>query len=389
MKNYKSLIALLALVAPIIVFGQPAKYIKVDGIQYRIVREADESSTFGLVSVAPLDYGHYEDDITIPNAIKESGDEYADTYKVIGIDEMAFAECRDLGVVTLSPSIETIGEKAFYCAKIESIIIPYGNLTSISDRAFYICSIKHVYLPESVKQIGYQSFASGGLESFEATGLKEVGEEALAYNMNLKSVTFGNGLEKINDNAFTRCKHMVSVNLPESLRSIGASAFSECEDLRSIAIPSGVKEIKSWAFRSSGVESIAIPEGLSKLENGVFSFCENLSSVIVPDNVKRLGDLVFNCCRKLKSVVLPAGVKSIGDMSFAQCKSLESVTIKAEIPPTFTVEDQILLEMGEKIDIFKNSNPSLLIFVPKSSLESYSSVDGWFQYMDKIKPLTK
>ena len=81
----------------------------VDGITYQVIKEADEVNAVGLVEVTWMrNTSVYSGSIQIPNAIKESGDSYTDTYKIVGIGENAFKASKQLRHVTLSPSIEYI-----------------------------------------------------------------------------------------------------------------------------------------------------------------------------------------------------------------------------------------------------------------------------------------
>lgn len=114
------------------------RYFEANDIRYRVITDADEASTYGTVSVAKPEVGEYEDDIKIPNVVKESNDQYADAYKVIGIDEKAFSNMNNLKSVELPPTIESIGKDAFECSiGLKRVIIPVGNLTEISSGAFY------------------------------------------------------------------------------------------------------------------------------------------------------------------------------------------------------------------------------------------------------------
>ena len=59
-------------------YAQVRRNVEVDGINYTILREADESETFGLASVAPKKKGKYFGDIVIPSGFQETDEAYAD-----------------------------------------------------------------------------------------------------------------------------------------------------------------------------------------------------------------------------------------------------------------------------------------------------------------------
>ena len=161
-------------------FANAQNTFEVDGINYSVIKEPDEFSAFGTVQVIPLEFGHYEDDIVIPNAVKQNGDQFADAYKVIGIAPGAFSNCEDLESVTLPTSIEFIGEEAFFLSGLKRIDIPYGNLTEISNKAFSRCFLNSIHLPKSVSVIGEAAFESSRLKSFEADGIVTVRRAAFS-----------------------------------------------------------------------------------------------------------------------------------------------------------------------------------------------------------------
>ena len=112
---------------------------EVDGICYKVVKEADEANLFGLVEVYAKPAGTYQGDIAIPNATEHDGD----SYKVIGISNGAFSSSRSLTSVSLPASIEYIGENAFQgCESLYTVRLTYGNLTTIGPKAFFESGIQ-------------------------------------------------------------------------------------------------------------------------------------------------------------------------------------------------------------------------------------------------------
>ena len=365
---------------PSFAFGQDS--FEVDGINYSIIKEPDEYSAFGTVQVVPLEYGHYEDEVVIPNAVKQNDDQFSDAYKVIGIASRAFANCEDLESVTLPTSIEFIGEEAFYFSwSLKSIDIPYGNLTEIGEKVFSYCGLKSVHLPKCVSTIGAHAFVGSGLVSIESEGVTSIGEGAFESCTNLSSVIFSESLVAIGKGAFFRCLHLKSITLPSSVKSIGERAFASCENLTEINLPDGIREIKKAAFNHSGLKSISIPSGLSNIEEGVFSVCLNLQSVSLPDGLKRVKDYAFSDCRSLHSLILPESIKSIGNKAFNSCQELEELYLKSPNPPE-AGDDFLGLDSS---DSFFHTNPRLVIYVPKGRFSEYKKAEGWKQYADRIK----
>lgn len=355
---------------------------EVDGINYSIIQEADESSSVGTAQVCPLTYGQYEDDIVIPNAVKQSDDPFADTYKIIGIAPEAFANCEDLESVKLPVSLEFIGERAFYNSGLKEIIIPFGNLKEIAEDAFAGCSLKSISLPGSITTIGQHAFADSDLESFEADGVVTIENGAFSNCTSLTSVKLSDALAAIGDGAFYRCLDLASITIPSSTKSIGDNAFGECKSLTEISLPEGLREIKNNAFNQSGLTSVVIPQSITRIEDGVFSRCDNLRKVELPKTLKRIGEFAFSGCRSLHEIVLPENVTKINNMAFIQCSELAGLYLKGTTPPE--IENDIL-GFASKSNGYA-ANDEVSIFVPASSLSAYKSANGWDKLADRIQP---
>lgn len=356
---------------------------EVDGICYKIVKEADEASTFGLVHVCPKPYGQYEDTINIPNAIKHGIDEFADKYKVVGIDPATFANTEYLESVILPPSIENIGEDAFYNSSLTSITIPYGNLKSIPDGVFYCSRLKSVHLPKSVIEIGERAFANNNLlETVIAEGVIHIRNRAFNSCTDLKTVKLPETLITIGNSAFDRCLDLVEINFPSSLKSIGILAFCECKNLTEFKPQKGIVEIKERAFNHSGLNTVTIPEGLTRIDMGVFSCCFNLKKVTIPNSIKRIGNYAFSACKSLHDIILPESIKVIGHGAFFQCQELEAIYLKSNEPPTIGMSSHNYYE--DTTDPFAESFEQLKIFVPIASLDIYRHSEPWKNNVDKL-----
>ena len=266
MKTYLIiLVVALSFFGPLVsLWGQ--SIFEVDGITYRVIKDADESSTFGTVAVTA---GNYMGAISIPNAVRMGGDQYADVYKVVEIDEGAFDNCAALEEVTIPVSIESIGKFAFRgCISLTSVIMPAkSNLTSL------------------------------GISVFMASGLK--------------SISLPDGLRSIPITAFYDCKELTEVVLPLSLTKIEMYAFSGCESLKKIALPERLNSIGACAFMRSGLEEIRLPMGIMVLDDHVFSNCSSLTKVELSPKTIKIGNCAFAYCQKLSEINKPETLKSI------------------------------------------------------------------------------
>lgn len=163
------------------------------GITYKIIKDVDETNTYGTVYVTISEGEEYEGDIIIPNGVTNGDGEFADQYSL------------SLKTVTLSPSVSHIGVCAFLgSSNLEEVIIPEGNLKIIGDRAFAFCGIKRIKIPSSVTTIAQAAFSS-------CQRLEEV-----TLSPNLKTIKMG---------AFNGCTQIKSIQFPKGLKSIGSMAF--------------------------------------------------------------------------------------------------------------------------------------------------------------------
>lgn len=94
-------------------------------------------------------------------------------------------------------------------SKAKTIVIKNG-VTKIEKAAFEECEMEVVVLPDSLENIGQDSFYACRF---------------------LKEVHFGNGLRKIELYAFSMCNNLKSVMLPNSLLNVGYRAFDSIQEV--------------------------------------------------------------------------------------------------------------------------------------------------------------
>ena len=85
-----------------------------------------------------------------------------------------------------------------------------------------------------------------------------------------------------------------------------------------------------------------------------------------------IGHSVFVECFQLKSITIGETIQEIKSHAIETCTALETVTIHAATPPKAENE------------IFFNTQSTLKIKVPASSVESYKTANGWSDYAEQI-----
>ena len=192
-----------------------------------------------------------------------------------------------------------------------------------------------------------------------------IGEEAISWNTNLKSVAIPDSVVKIESNAFYCCSVLTSVSIGNGLKSVAKDAFSGCNRLERVdisnlsvwfgidfesyranplayahnlyangelvtelTIPDDVASIGKFAFVDySGITKIVIPRNVTSIGEYAFLGCSGVTDVTIPDSVTTIGEYAFLECSGLTDVVVPDSVLSIGRNAFHGCSGLKSITI--------------------------------------------------------------
>ena len=356
---------------------------------------------------------------------------------VTSIGESAFNYCTGLTSITIPDSVTSIGSRVFYhCTGLTSVII--GNsVTSIGDEAFYQCSgLTSVIIGNNVTSIGSNAFyqCSGLTSVIIGNSVTSIGYQAFYQCIVLTSVTIPDSVTKIGNDAFRYCYRLVEVYnksalsitagnssngyvayyaknvykneggsklttdengyviytdgdekiliayrgtnielvLPSYITQINQYAFFACRGLTSVTIGNSVTSIGYSAFSNcTGLTSITIPDSVISIGESAFSSC-SLTSITIPDSVTSIGLHAFESCGVLTSVTIGNGVTSIGNYTFYSCNSLADITLLPTIPPT----------LGS--NVFYNIPSSVVITVPKGTLDAYQAAANWSTYADKM-----
>ncbi len=243
--------------------------------------------------------------------------------KVIGIDESAFENCRDVEKVTLAQGIEIIGESAF------------RNCSALSE----------ITVPDTVTQIGRYSFRNTAWFDSLPDGILYIGKIAYQYVGNRtesSSVVIEEGTETIAPYAFTSQRWISGINVPDTVKTIGDSAFYNCTGLSSLKLGSGIKSIGADAFvlcnalTTVNIADLAVWCGISfaNADSNPMNYADRLNingnqitgELIIPDGVTCIPDGTFKNCSAIVSVQIPDGVSRVGDHAFEDCNRLSDIS---------------------------------------------------------------
>lgn len=313
------------------------------GLRYRVVAS-------GEVNVYML-HDFSLQDVVIPASVNCNGTEY----KVTGISDSAFTDCKSIRSVVISEGITYMGEEAFRrCDNLKRISIPStlksftaeglmaleeitlaeGNIAfTLKDGALFTNDMKNILL--------YPACRSG--KSFAVPeGVTEIRQNCFYSNQNLESILLPESLETIGDGAFYECHKLRSISVPEnvsyidkynfygceSLESIsfagsgrvGKDVISHCENLKQIEITGPVQLLSSYndIYDTPALEAVnASGDSIYHSEGGILYYKNQLtmypagkegSVFVVPERINYIQSQAFNHCSHLKTVILPEKV---------------------------------------------------------------------------------
>lgn len=168
--------------------------------------------------------------------------------------------------VAIPASVIEIGEGAFEnCTSLATVTFAAdAKIRYILPRAFYGCTALNGFtVPTSVVQIGYEAFASSGLQTIDlaaATGLRVVGDRAFAYSK-LSAIVLPESVRSLGTEAFRGVVTLSSANIG-SLTAIPDGTFRGCSNLNEFTVNEAIVSIGNKAFAESGIVKVIV-EGVS------------------------------------------------------------------------------------------------------------------------------
>lgn len=209
------------------------------------------------------------------------------------IDDGAFLGCNYLTSLTISDTVEEVGNNAFNGRVLENLT--YGkNLKYLGSNAF-----GDVYSSPWAKDMSGAVYFGNVLYRYKGTingafsvkpGTTAIAEDAFNGQNQMTSVTLPQGFELIGRQAFYGCTQLKTVSMPDTLTDIYAYAFYNCTSLETFVMPNSVTAVKDGIFSGcTGLKSVTLSENLTRLEFSMFENCQ-ITELIVPEKVKFLGN---------------------------------------------------------------------------------------------------
>lgn len=226
---------------------------------------------------------------------------------------------------------------------------------------------------------------NGKLEAITIpASVKNIGDYILGWNYSLATVEFEEGttLDNIGKGMFFRDEALASITLPSTVTVINDEAFYNCKALIEIDL-SNIDEIGAYAFYNcASLKEAILSNDVTELNDAAFYGCSSLEKVKLSEKLTKLGDLisedaeedvkgVFSGCTSLKEIVIPKGVNTIGKNTFNGCENLRRVII----------ETSSLKKVGA--NAFNDVSPEA-VFVVKNNAAKDELISGGNISKDKI-----
>ena len=197
--------------------------------------------------------------------------------------------------------------------------VPSG-VTKIGYAAFGTAKkLYYIYLPDSVTHIDTYAFTFCDLLQKMTIGpnVVSLGDAALGYNMNLKSVVFENPNTTLDWHTFSNCVSLTSVTLPQNLTRLPTGLFSGCSKLKEITIPETVTVFGDSCFNScSSLKIIDVPKNVTFIGYDAFYKCTSLEIINIHGNISTVDFRAFQDCTSLKIINLSGTLGTIDTTAF-------------------------------------------------------------------------
>lgn len=296
------------------------------------------------------------------------------------------------GVVNFASSLRRIGFLG--SIDITSITIP-TTVTTFDGNPFRNCKNLARFISKYSTSDGYALVCDSELialarnyrgENYAVPyGVKAIGEYAMSGAL-IKSVTIPNSVAKIVDRAFYDCQKLEVLTLPERIEVLGREVCVDCINLKEVVLPvSFILDSDFAGFvgcynleKFSG-QNVSADGRCLVVNNTIYAFApKDIQEYTIPAGIKAVAARSFAECDRVQMITIPSTVESLGEGAFYNCSRLSEVYLKSTTPPA----------IGSGVgsyDLFGNVASDLVIYVPSSSLSSYTNDPNWARYGKYIK----
>lgn len=299
--------------------------------------------------------------VFIPNSVTKIED---DAFSCIGLKEIVVEEGNRVYRGVGNCLIET-KSKVLLLGCENSVIPDDGSVIEISNHAFGGCNIAEVVIPDSVKNLGSDSYNGDVFKDCSrletvviGNGVTSIGWYAFEGCSRLKNVTIGQNVTSVGWCAFEGCKSLVNIEIPTNVTIIESDVFNKCSNLENITLPDELNELNGGEWftnckklnfseydnalylgnknnpyivlikaKDKSIKSCIINDRTKIVVDEAFKGCTSLSAVIFSNSIKRIGCSAFENCKELTNIRIPDSVESIEPDTFKGCKNLSNIIL--------------------------------------------------------------
>lgn len=259
--------------------------------------------------------------------IKASVQNNRTSYRVIAIEDSAFAWRTDIDRLVIDDGVESIGANAFaHCKYLEEVSLP-SSVKSILPAVFSGCDrLRRITVAQGN---GVYDSRNG------CNAIIETGSDKLIAGCSATKIP--DGIKTIGHSAFSRITSLYSIKLPDGIREIEAASFLQCVNLESIDLPQTLQAIGESAFEGTALSEITIPSNVNDIGLNPFMGCEDLRSITVDkgnstyDSRNNCNSIIDTKKQRLiagcKESFMPKKVRDISSYAFAGHTGLTRMSI--------------------------------------------------------------
>jgi hypothetical protein len=149
------------------------------------------------------------------------------------------------------------------------------------------------------------------------SGVTVIGTQAFYLAEFMTSIQIPNTVIEIGSNSFAG-SGLTSINIPGSVTLMGDAAFQQMPFLTTVVIQDGITSLPSQAFYnnfSRSIVNLSLPNSLTAIGPAAF-FGAGISTLYIPNSVTTIGDNAFEGSLNLSRVEIGSGVTTIGMNAF-------------------------------------------------------------------------
>lgn len=156
---------------------------------------------------------------------------------------------------------------------------------------------------------------------------------------------------RILDQTLVRRSTLKTLVMSDRITYVGFSFCADCRGLETIHVSASLTYADFDFLRYTGIKSIELPETLKIISDGFLTGCSSLSS----------------------AVTIPAKVTRMGSNFMTYCSKLPELVMKPTTPPSLGIYG------------LTGTPSSLVITVPKGSLDAYKTATNWAAFADRMR----